>query len=54
MTVASQSRNHTQLPKRLEQMGPLVEQTVVAAKQLHLSEAELVKAVRREWEQNDD
>jgi GntR family transcriptional regulator len=54
MTVASQSRNHTQLPKRLEQMGPLVEQTVVAAKQLHLSEAELLKDIRREWEQNDD
>jgi len=54
MTVANQSRNHTQLPKRLEQINPLVEQTVVAAKQLHLSEAELVKAVRREWEQNDE
>ena len=54
MTVASQSRNHSQLPKRLLQIGPLVEQTVVAAKQLHLSEAELVKAVRREWEQNDE
>jgi GntR family transcriptional regulator len=54
MTVASQSRNHSQLPKRLQQIGPLVEQTVVAAKQLQLSEAELVKAVRREWEQNDE
>ena len=54
MTVASQARNHSQLPKRLEQIGPLVEQTVVAAKQLHLTEAELVKAVRREWEQNDE
>jgi GntR family transcriptional regulator len=52
MTVASQARNHSQLPKRLQQIGPLVEQTVVAAKQLQLSEAELVKAVRREWEQN--
>jgi GntR family transcriptional regulator len=54
MTVASQARNHSQLPKRLQQIGPLVEQTVVAAKQLQLSEAELVKAVRREWEQNDE
>lgn len=54
MTVASQGRNHTQLPKRLQQIGSLVEQTVVAAKQLQLSEAELVKAVRREWEQNDE
>ena len=54
MTVASQSRNHSQLPKRLQQIEPLVEQTVLAAKQLQLSEAELVKAVRREWEQNDE
>jgi GntR family transcriptional regulator len=54
MTVANQSRNHSQLPKRLEQIGSLVKQTVIAAKQLQLSEAELVKAVRREWEQNDE
>ena len=54
MTVASQSKNHTQLPKRLQQIGPLVEQTVVAAKQLQLSESELVKAVRQEWENNDE
>jgi GntR family transcriptional regulator len=54
MTVASQSKNHSQLPKRLQQIGPLVEQTVVAAKQLQLSEAELVKAVRQEWENHDD
>ena len=54
MTVASQSRNHSQLPKRLQQIDPLIEQTVMAAKQLQLSEAELVKAIRREWEQNDE
>jgi GntR family transcriptional regulator len=54
MTVASQARSHSQLAKRLEQVGPLVQQTVVAAKQLHLTEAELVKAIRREWEQNDE
>ena len=54
MTVASQSRNHSQLPKRLQQVDPLVQQTVIAAKQLQLTEAELVKAIRREWEQNDE
>jgi GntR family transcriptional regulator len=54
MTVASRSRNHSQLPKRLEQVGPLVQQTVVAAKQLQLTEAELVKAIRREWENTDE
>jgi GntR family transcriptional regulator len=54
MTVASQARNHSQLPKRLLQIEPLVAQTVVAAKQLQLTEAELVKAIRRAWEQNDE
>jgi GntR family transcriptional regulator len=54
MTVASQARNHSQLPKRLQQVDPLVKQTVIAAKQLQLTEAELVKAIRREWEQNDE
>ena len=54
MTVASQAKNHSQLPKRLQQIGPLIEQIVVAAKQLQLSESELVKAVRQAWENNDD
>lgn len=54
MTVASQVRNHTQLPKRLEQVVPLIQQTITAAKQLELTQSELVKAVRREWEENDD
>jgi GntR family transcriptional regulator len=54
MTVASQSRSHSQLPKRLLQIDPLVKQTVMAAKQLQLSDAELVKAIRREWEQSDE
>ena len=54
MTVASQRSSRTQLSKRLEQITPLVVQTVVAAKQLQLSEPEMVKAFRREWEQNDE
>ena len=54
MTVASQARSHSQLPKRLQQIEPLVEQTVLAAKQLQLSEAELVKTVRRTWEDGND
>ena len=54
MTVASQAKNHSQLPKRLQQVDPLIKQTVIAAKQLQLTEAELVKAIRREWEQNDE
>ena len=54
MTVASQARGNSQLPKRLQQIEPLVGQTVLAAKQLQLSEAELVKTVRRQWESTDD
>ena len=54
MTVASQARNHSQLPKRLQQIDPLVGQVVLAARQLQLSEAELVKALRRKWEETDE
>jgi GntR family transcriptional regulator len=54
MTVASQSRSASPLTKRLQQVQPLVEQTVLAAKQLELSEAELVKSVRKNWENGND
>lgn len=50
MTVANRPRNATQLSRRLQQIQPLVEQAVLAAKQLELSEAELLKAVRENWE----
>lgn len=50
MTVAGQSRRQSPLTQRLGQLEPLVEQTVLAAKQLQLTEAELVKTVRRKWE----
>jgi GntR family transcriptional regulator len=50
MTVASQARNHSQLQKRLGQIEPLVGQVVLAAKQLQLSEAEVVKTLHRKWE----
>ena len=54
MTVASQSRAHSQLPKRLQQLEPLVDQVVLAARQLQLSEAELMKALRRKWEETNE
>ena len=50
MTVAGQARRQSPLTQRLGQLEPLVEQTVLAAKQLQLTEAELVKTVRRKWE----
>jgi GntR family transcriptional regulator len=54
MTVAMQARSATPLTKRLQQIQPLVEHTVLAAKQLELSEAELVKSVRKHWENGNE
>jgi GntR family transcriptional regulator len=54
MTVASQARNASQLSKRMQQIQPLVEQTVLAAKQLELSETDLLKTVRQNWENGDE
>ena len=54
MTVASQARNSSPLTRRLQQIRPLVEQTVLAAKQLEIGEAELVKSVRRNWEDGNE
>jgi len=54
MTVASQARNSSPLARRLQQIQPLVEQTVLAAKQLELSEAELIKSFRRKWEDGNE
>ena len=54
MTVASQARAQAAPGKRLQQLEPLLDQMVLAARQLQLSEAELVKAVRRKWEETDE
>jgi GntR family transcriptional regulator len=54
MTVASQPRTQAQLGKRLQQLEPLMDQVVLAARQLQLSEAELLKALRRKWEETDE
>ena len=54
MTVAGQARNASPLTRRLQQIQPLVEQTVLAARQLELSETELVKSVRRNWENDHE
>lgn len=48
------ARGQTPLTKRLEQIDPLVDQIVLAARQLQLSEAELTKALRRKWEETDE
>lgn len=50
MTVASHSRARPSVTRRLEQLEPVLDQLVLAARQLQLSESELVKELRRKWE----
>jgi GntR family transcriptional regulator len=58
MTVAgvprAVARGQSPLNKRLEQIDQLVDQLVLAARQLQLTEAELAKALHRKWEETDD
>jgi GntR family transcriptional regulator len=54
MTVANQAASRPQLAKRVEQIDPLLEQVVLAARQLQITEAELAKALHRKWEQSDE
>jgi GntR family transcriptional regulator len=54
MTVASQSSSRPQLTKRLQQIDPLLDQVVLAARQLQLTETELASALRRKWEETDE
>jgi GntR family transcriptional regulator len=54
MTVATQSASRPALSKRLQQIEPVLDQTVLAARQLQLTEAELTKALHRKWEESDE
>jgi GntR family transcriptional regulator len=54
MTVASQSAQRPQLAKRLQQIDPLLDQVVLAARQLQITEAALAMALRNKWEQTDE
>ena len=54
MTVASQSAAAPRLAKRLQQINPLLDQVVLAARQLQITEAELQTALRGKWEQSDE
>ena len=54
MTVASQSSARPQLSRRLQQVEPLLEQVVLAARQLEVTEAEIAKALHRKWEESDE
>ena len=54
MTVAAQVRAQTPVSRRVEQIEPLIAQVALAAKQLQLSQAEVIKLLRRKWEQDDE
>ena len=54
MTVAAQSRPQSPVSRRVEQIEPLIAQVTLAAKQLQLSQAEVIKVLRRTWEQDDE
>ena len=54
MTVASQPRGNGAPAKRLEQLEAHIDQLVLAARQLQLSEGEVVKALRRKWSESDE
>jgi hypothetical protein len=51
MTVAQPRRDQTGLAPRLRQVESQVEALVLAAKQLHLSETEIAKFLRKKWEE---
>ncbi len=51
MTVANQTAARPQLSSRLRQVEPLLDQIVLAARQLQITEAELAKALRKKWEE---
>jgi GntR family transcriptional regulator len=54
MTVAKPPRAQSPLPKRIEQLEPHVEQVALAARQLELTEKDVVKALHTAWEKTDE
>jgi GntR family transcriptional regulator len=54
MTVATQNRAQTPVTQRLGQIETLIEQVALAARQLQLSQAEVIKLLRRKWEQDNE
>jgi GntR family transcriptional regulator len=54
MTVAKPARTQSPLANRMKQIEPHVEQLVLAARQLDVSENDVVKALHNTWEQTDE
>jgi len=51
MTVADRRRAQAPVSKRLQQVAPLIDQLALAARQLELPEAEVIKALRAKLEE---
>ena len=54
MTIASRPRAQSAAAKRMQHLEPHLEQLALAARQLELGEAEVLKALRDYWEKTDD
>lgn len=54
MTVAQRSRVQSLPAKRLQQLELHIDHLVLAARQLELSEAEVIKAFRAKWEKTHE
>jgi GntR family transcriptional regulator len=54
MTIAGTPRAQASPAKRVQHLEPHLEQLVLAARQLELGEAEVVKALKDHWEKSDD
>jgi GntR family transcriptional regulator len=54
MTVASRSRAQSPVSRRLEQIEPLLTQVALAARQLQLSQVDVIRLLRSKWEKDDE
>lgn len=52
MVVAAQPRGRESKNERLSRLGSAVDQTVIAAKQLDLSQEDVIKLVKRTWKKS--
>jgi GntR family transcriptional regulator len=53
MTVAAGRRRQVPLSQRIKQLDPQAGQLVTAARQLELSEKDLIALIQRQWEQGE-
>jgi GntR family transcriptional regulator len=54
MTIAREARTQSAAGKRLQQLEAHLEQLVLAARQLELSETDVIKALKHQWERTHD